>query len=107
MLLGQKSNQANAVLRSGGLKEAGEIPMGSMGKQVCGSARLRPFCWLLVVGSAVSIGTVGAEKAEPLHRLQPQDFSSHSSCDIQFTAQIANFAPRHLRFVSYCCPVTF
>jgi hypothetical protein len=39
---------------------SGEIPVEGMESRFAGkSARLRPFCLVLVVGSAVSIGTGG------------------------------------------------
>jgi len=58
---------------------SGEIPVEGMESRFAGkSARLRPFCLVLVVGSAESIGTVGGfwwglRRAEPRHRLQPQE----------------------------------
>jgi hypothetical protein len=89
---------------------SGEISCGKYGKQVCGKREASTF--LLVLVARLSYVNWhggggfwwGLRRLSPLHRLQPQDVSSHSSCDSPIYRSNSELCPSTPQVLSLLLP---
>jgi hypothetical protein len=79
---------------------SGEISCGKYGKQVCGKREASTFLLVLVARAT----TPGPRRLSPLHRLQPQDVSSHSSCDSPIYRSNSELCPSTPQVLSLLLP---